>query len=101
MKGPVPMGQEKMRPDETRLETKSSLESLESPDKTCLVRSMRALLWILLMKGIQTLTIPSDSTLQCLAIQLPIAMENGFVSLVIPQDLSQLFLPLWVITYWK
>ncbi len=38
------MGQEKMR-----LETKSSLESLESPDKTCLVRSVRALLWILLM----------------------------------------------------
>ena len=38
------MGQEKMR-----LETKSSLESLESPDKTCLVQSMRALLWILLM----------------------------------------------------
>src|SRR5258708_10926231 len=53
------------------------------------------------LKGIQTLTIPSDSTLQCLAIQLPIAMENGFVSLVILQDLSQLFLPLWVIEYWK
>ena len=48
------MGQEKMRLDETRLETKSSLESLESPespDKTCLVRSMRALLWILLMNA--------------------------------------------------
>src|SRR5258707_8772374 len=34
------------------------------------------------LKDIQTLTIPSDSTLQHLAIQLPIAMENGFVSLV-------------------
>jgi len=34
MKGPVPMGQEKTRLDEMRLETKSSLES---PDKTCLV----------------------------------------------------------------
>ncbi len=53
------------------------------------------------LKDIQTLTIPSDSTLQHLAIQLPIAMENGFISLVVPQDLSQLFLPLWVIEYWK
>src|SRR5258708_11201229 len=53
------------------------------------------------LKDIQTLTIPSDSTLQHLTIQLPIAMENGFISLVIPQDLSQLFLPLWVIEYWK
>src|SRR6266478_1362398 len=51
------------------------------------------------LKYIQDLTIPSDSTLQQLAIQLPISMENGFVSLVIPQDISQIYLPLWVITY--
>ena len=53
------------------------------------------------LKDIQTLTIPSNSTLWHLTIQLPIAMENGFISLVVPQDLSQLFLPLWVIEYWK
>ena len=53
------------------------------------------------LKDIQTLTIPSDSTLQHLDEHLPIAMGNGFASLIFPQELPQLFLPLWVIEYWK
>src|SRR5260370_39569034 len=53
------------------------------------------------LEYIHDLTIPSDLTLQQLATQLPIAMENGFISLVVPQDTSQVFLSLWVIAYWK